>query len=275
MHLSSTFVRLSRTATPLFSSFFAVDVCQPCQETKSDHRWSEVIPPDSGLTFAVIWDPEDGLIAFTGAELLDSSANYANSPTSPSEAFDNRSQVLTLGTLSSTNMLTETPTTLAFFRDTHQHLFAGSRGRHDPSKRIRHGARTQTSSTIGGVDVYLRGSLLGKVHKDQGHYSCFDLLEQEFEVKPLSDRRFMSEDAESLELRYNRAFSFFRMEQNISSRFSTTTTSTSSYVTIAPNVGDEDFASKNWSMLERPNTPVFSRSTKIPHKTEKKTPANL
>ncbi|KAF4577153.1 hypothetical protein EYR36_005140 [Pleurotus pulmonarius] len=189
---------------------------QATDEPTSNHRWSEVIPPDTGLTFAVIWDPEDGLLAFSGAELLGSSANYFpdSRPISPSEALDGQSQVITLKTLSSGNVLTETPATLAFFRDTHRFLFAGSRSRLSSAKRPRHGARTQTSSTIGGMDVYLRGSLLGRAHKDQTHYSCFDLLEQDFEVKPFNDLT-KTDSTESLEMRYNRAFSIFQAEHNL------------------------------------------------------------
>ncbi|KAF9497662.1 hypothetical protein BDN71DRAFT_1444477 [Pleurotus eryngii] len=235
---------------------------QAIDEPTSNHRWSEVIPPDTGLTFAVIWDPEDGLLAFSGAELLGSPANYFpdSRPISPSETLDGQSQVITLKTLSSGNVLSETPATLAFFRDTHRFLFAGSRSRLSSTKRPRHGARTQTSSTIGGMDVYLRGSLLGRAHKDQTHYSCFDLLEQDFEVKPFNDLT-KTDSTESLEMRYNRAFSIFQAQHNLSSRFSTTTTSTSSYISVKRNVGDEDFASKTWSILERPSTPIFSRPT--------------
>ncbi|KAF4590885.1 hypothetical protein EYR40_009482 [Pleurotus pulmonarius] len=258
---ASTLANFRSSATqPIVSLFSFVMVTKPSgrptplshfpgqatDEPTSNHRWSEVIPPDTGLTFAVIWDPEDGLLAFSGAELLGT--------------LDGQSQVITLKTLSSGNVLTETPATLAFFRDTHRFLFAGSRSRLSSAKRPRHGARTQTSSTIGGMDVYLRGSLLGRAHKDQTHYSCFDLLEQDFEVKPFNDLT-KTDSTESLEMRYNRAFSIFQAEHNLSSRFSTTTTSTSSYISVKRNVGDEDFASKTWSILERPNTPIFSRPT--------------
>ncbi|KAG9227547.1 hypothetical protein CCMSSC00406_0000807 [Pleurotus cornucopiae] len=296
---ASTFANFRSSATqPIISIFSFVMVMKPSgrptplshfpgqatDEPASNHRWSEVIPPDTGLTFAVIWDPEDGLLAFSGAELLGSSANYFpdSRPISPSEALDGQSQVITLKTLSSGNVLSETPATLAFFRDTHRFLFAGSRSRLSSAKRPRHGARTQTSSTIGGMDVYLRGSLLGRAHKDQTHYSCFDLLEQEFEVKPFNDLT-KTDSTESLEMRYNRAFSIFQAQHNLvttlalqyeialtrstfqSSRFSTTTTSTSSYISVKRNVGDEDFASKTWSILERPSTPIFSRPT-LAHK---------
>ena len=36
-----------------------------------DKRWSDVVPPNSALTFAALWDPNDGMVTFSGAHLLD------------------------------------------------------------------------------------------------------------------------------------------------------------------------------------------------------------
>ncbi|KAF4590891.1 hypothetical protein EYR40_009488 [Pleurotus pulmonarius] len=203
----------------------------------NNHRWSEIIPPDTALTFAVIWDPEDGLVVFSGAELLGSANYFPDSrPMSPSEPLDAQSQVITLKSLSSTHVLSETPRTLAFFRDTHRYLFAGSHSRLSLSKRARHGVRTQTSSTVGGADVYIRRSLLGRAHDG---YSYLDRFEQEFEVGP-----FNTPSVTDIEMRYNRAFSVFAAEHHLSSRFSITTTSTSSYISVSRDEGDDDFASK-------------------------------
>lgn len=192
---------------------------------------------------------------------------------SPAEALDCQSQVITLKTLSTTRIFSETPRTLAFFRDTHRYLFAGSHSRLSLSKKARHGTRTQTSSTIGGADVYVRGSLLGR---DPDRYSRLGHFEQDFETTT------------DIEMRYTRAFSVFAAEHHLvmtlssqcqqsanisfqSSRFSTTTTSTSSYISIGRNVGDEDFASKTWSMMERPKTPIFSQ----PMLVQKRTPNTI
>ncbi|KAF4590111.1 hypothetical protein EYR38_009409 [Pleurotus pulmonarius] len=155
---------------------------------------------------------------------------------SPSEPLDAQSQVITLKSLSSTHVLSETPRTLAFFRDTHRYLFAGSHSRLSLSKRARHGVRTQTSSTVGGADVYIRRSLLGRAHDG---YSYLDRFEQEFEVGP-----FNTPSVTDIEMRYNRAFSVFAAEHHLSSRFSITTTSTSSYISVSRDEGDDDFASK-------------------------------
>lgn len=64
-------------------------------------RWSEVIPPQTGLSFAVIWDPEEGLVTFSGGELLES--DVSDLPTlrdMPLDATEARPQILTIDGLS-------------------------------------------------------------------------------------------------------------------------------------------------------------------------------
>ncbi|OBZ78472.1 hypothetical protein A0H81_02801 [Grifola frondosa] len=65
-----------------------------------DHRWSELIPPHTALTFAAMWDPVDGMVTFSGAHLLDTddleqcpSHNLADSP---HDVPDSQSQILTI-----------------------------------------------------------------------------------------------------------------------------------------------------------------------------------
>ncbi|KDQ49991.1 hypothetical protein JAAARDRAFT_51474 [Jaapia argillacea MUCL 33604] len=61
-----------------------------------DSRWSEVIPPHTALTFAAIWDPVEGMVAFSGAQLrdfLDKDVSFNTRPTSPG---DGDSQILTI-----------------------------------------------------------------------------------------------------------------------------------------------------------------------------------
>lgn len=135
-----------------------------------------------------MWDPEDGIIAFSaGADLFEEEDGYSDQKSldSPSDACDGRSQVLTIG--QSTIPLTETgnnTATLAFFRDTHQFLFAAA-ARMGEEHEI--GGCTRTSSTMGTLDVYLRGSLFGKAHRDRRHFSCLDDLDKAFEFDPESD----------------------------------------------------------------------------------------
>lgn len=136
----------------------------------------------SGLTFAVVWGPDDEIVTFSGAELLDPSDDDDNmSLDSPTDAYDNRSQVLSVG--HSTHPFSETTATLACFRDNHDFLFRSQTPVFDRVRRARH---TQTSSTMEGFDVYLRGSLLGQAHNTQGRYSCLEDLDSEFPFNPLT-----------------------------------------------------------------------------------------
>ena len=58
------------------------------------------MPPRTALTFAAMWDPEDGMVTFSGARLLDSETleKKATQDDSPRDvAFaDDQSQVLTV-----------------------------------------------------------------------------------------------------------------------------------------------------------------------------------
>ena len=71
-------------------------------DTPAEHRWSELVPPRTALTFAAIWDEEEGMVTFSGAHLLDSETDKGNSNKfandSPCDiAFaDDQSQVLTI-----------------------------------------------------------------------------------------------------------------------------------------------------------------------------------
>lgn len=142
-------------------------------------RWSDIVPPKSALTFAVVWDPDDEIVAFSGAHLLGSSpeGDDVKSPDSPSDAYDNRSQILTIGP--SIIPTSENTGTLAFFRENYECYFSA------PSEIFHQGLKdccTRTSSTLDGLDVYLRGSLLGKAHVNPNrYYSCFDSLDSDFD----------------------------------------------------------------------------------------------
>lgn len=73
------------------------------------HRWSELIPPQTALTFAAMYDPTEGIITFSGGSLLDAgspSSSCASTPSkysqdtyAPREAYDDQSQVLTIDKL--------------------------------------------------------------------------------------------------------------------------------------------------------------------------------
>ncbi|KAI0275648.1 hypothetical protein BGY98DRAFT_1098701 [Russula aff. rugulosa BPL654] len=66
--------------------------------TQRQHRWSELVPPQTALTFVAMYDPADGLLTFSGASLLPSEP-----PTPP-----------TLHMPSSSLDAPDTPTTTAF-----------------------------------------------------------------------------------------------------------------------------------------------------------------
>ena len=58
-------------------------------------RWSEVVPPETALSFAAIWDPEDGLVTFSGPELLNADSGSSMRDL-PLDANEGRSQILTI-----------------------------------------------------------------------------------------------------------------------------------------------------------------------------------
>lgn len=67
----------------------------------NSHRWSELIPPHTALTFAALWDPDDGMITFSGGHLFESDVHQALSVCDlPRDAHDGQSTILTLDGLS-------------------------------------------------------------------------------------------------------------------------------------------------------------------------------
>lgn len=145
-----------------------------------------MIPPKAALTFAVIWDPEDDLVAFSGAHLLDSAVDDDSKLLdSPSEAYDSHSQILTIGPATipcgqSTALHSENTATLAFFRENHEFLFSTR----TPPAELTRPCRTQRSSTLEGADVYLRGSMLSKAYAHHRYYSCLENLDADFQFDP-------------------------------------------------------------------------------------------
>ncbi|KAJ6617306.1 hypothetical protein B0H10DRAFT_2218646 [Mycena sp. CBHHK59/15] len=148
------------------------------------------------------------------------------SPDSPSDAYD-RSQVLTIGT--SVIPPSEYTGTLQFFRQNHDFLFTEST--FFPDRPMR--GRTQTSSTMNGLDVYLLGSMLGRAHNANRYCACFQDLDTDFAFDPRTHSQLLTKA--------------FLMAGSIagwttkmkSSRFSMTTTSTSNYVTVENEMEEE------------------------------------
>jgi len=217
--------------------------------SKEDHRWSDVVPPNSGLTFSAIWDSEEGMVAFSVSELQDSpdckSANL------PLDVHDDCSQILTI---TQSIVPSEDTATLAIFRDTYPYARAAT-----PNVN----GHPLASSTWGGFDVCLGHSRIALGRRCSRYFSCFDVLDDELgfdprtafsdipiKLKNTSDGHSVTD--EGFYEAGNRASAssdddLVLLELNLSSAFSTTTTSTSNYVDV-----EEDAASDTWSTMERP-----------------------
>lgn len=65
---------------------------------ENNRRWSELLLPQTGLTFAALWDPEDGMITFSGCRLLESDVQSIRDL--PRDARDGQSTIFTFDGLS-------------------------------------------------------------------------------------------------------------------------------------------------------------------------------
>ncbi|KAJ3983863.1 hypothetical protein F5890DRAFT_1475003 [Lentinula detonsa] len=240
--------------------------------TPSEHRWSDVIPPKTALKFAVFLDSDD-LVLFSDGELLEDSRTeelLLRSPLSPSDAC---SQVLSIG--QSTIPISDKSSTLLYFRDNLGSLLAENDlpPTSDSQKRAIMG-RTQTSSTLGGLDVYLRGSLLGQAHPDNRYYSCMNELDGQFEFDPrtsfakgymrnvegkevvddtVTDEGFFEVDiAPRQRQTLAKASSSRPNRPPIGAQSVASTTGTSDFVSI-----ESDGASSVWSTIEAPGFPAY------------------
>ncbi|KAJ7800693.1 hypothetical protein B0H14DRAFT_2615959 [Mycena olivaceomarginata] len=247
----------------------------------NDQRWSEVVPPDGGLTFAVVWDPEQkDILTFSTAELSESHADRNTlSLDSPSDAYDNRSQVLTIGT-STVDCAAATPATMQFFRQNHDFLFADPKFFPDADRPTR--GRTQTSSTLDGLDVYLRGSMLAKAHNANRYYSCFQDLDGDFAFDPqtsfayawmqymkggtrddVSDEGFFEggqfEGMENEPVSTLRFWSYCDSNAWTALAFSVFWYHDLDWHLCRRQNEMDDQASADWSALEAPNTPGYSQ----------------
>ncbi|KAF9262780.1 hypothetical protein L218DRAFT_381732 [Marasmius fiardii PR-910] len=217
----------------------------------SQCRWSDVVPPNSGLTFAVVWDPEDEMVAFSGAELFQDGSQL--SPCSSDSPTDAVSQILTIPFSENTGNYTGT---LQYFRENHEWLFNdyeedGGRDRfriRSRWSRLKLG-RTQASSTMGEMDVYLRGSLMGVAHPDNTKFnSCFGGLDGKFEFDPRMDfeemwAKIISTETESGKVRKDKNDiddeGFFEVEF-VTKRHPNTTETPSSGSRTAPSYPSPD-----------------------------------
>lgn len=146
-----------------------------------DPRWSEVIPSDTGISFAVAWDPVEDAAVFSGARLVQS-ATGREDPISPTDIVDTHSQVLTIGP--SSILVSENTGTLGYFRDQQDLFFSAKTPQFD--KRMAQ-EQARSSSTRSGIDVYLRGSVLGNGRRQRRRKaSGGDGLDMDFQQDPIT-----------------------------------------------------------------------------------------
>ncbi|KAH9166578.1 hypothetical protein EDB89DRAFT_212065 [Lactarius sanguifluus] len=74
--------RTSSCSSPSFYSSLSTSTPVP-QDHQRQHRWSELVPPQTALTFVAMYDPSDGLLTFSGASLLPSEPPTPPTPTTP------------------------------------------------------------------------------------------------------------------------------------------------------------------------------------------------
>lgn len=150
-----------------------------CKSDSTALRWSEVIPPETALTFGAIWDPVDGMCTFSGAALSACSPDCSNcfqslsrkksiqkcpprnqcdqdSPSDPLD-LDKRSQVLTIDRFMVTGAsVPNTATSMA--QDDLAYLYSrnGSALRLSTPMLQQSPARCSSAGTSGILDTFIQ-----------------------------------------------------------------------------------------------------------------------
>ncbi|KAG2342417.1 hypothetical protein BDR05DRAFT_361724 [Suillus weaverae] len=188
-------------------------------------QWSPVVSPKSALTFAAVWDPEDGMVTFSGTRLLDSSDEYESSSgaiTPPDVLDDDFSQAVTAD---HDGYEENTAATIGTFQDSFKaflHRVPRSSKFYKQQKR----SNTVASSTLDGLDIYSRDPIV----RPSRRYPSFDKLDAELSFKAQADI--------SLESDFVSDEGFFEnipvitKQTELKSHWSVTTTSTSAYVDV-------------------------------------------
>jgi len=215
-----------------------------------------VVPP-SALTFAAIWDPEDGMVTFSGAHLLDSSDEYESSSgaiTPPDVSDDDVSQVATVEhTSDSEDNTATTETSQDAFKAFLHRVPRNSRSH----KQLKH-SNTLASSTLDGLDVFSRDpvvpmkprlTLLRKVSS-----KCFGKVDEKDELslnwKPRGAfTEISSESDHASDEGFLEDLSSVKGRPELKSHWSVTTTSTSAYVEV-PHMSEK--AAESQSHIPHP-----------------------
>jgi hypothetical protein len=172
---------------PRFTSKFCLSLDNSPSNTSGNtahlNRWSEVVPPKTALTFAALWDPEEGMVTFSGAALLESESLSERS-LYPNVFDDDHSQYISVDRdTDGGTTTTENTATLATFQDVFKAFL-----RHAPwdsrehlitkaGQGIPRGLQTRASSMFDGLDVYSHDIHLKSKRSLQ--LSCIDLLDME------------------------------------------------------------------------------------------------
>ncbi|KAG8216285.1 hypothetical protein J3R82DRAFT_6346 [Butyriboletus roseoflavus] len=167
---------------PRFASQFCLSLDNPTGNTSSTaylSRWSEVVPPKTALTFAALWDPDEGMVTFSGAELLESESLSGTSP----DAFDDDDESQLISVDRDTDEVTmtgENTATLATFQDAFNAFLHRAPSEHlhaKPGQDTLRCMQTRASSTFDGLDVYSHDIQLKPKRSLQ--LSCMNLLDVE------------------------------------------------------------------------------------------------
>ncbi|KAI9458057.1 hypothetical protein HD554DRAFT_1753226 [Boletus coccyginus] len=164
------------------------------------NRWSEVVPSKTALTFAALWDPEEGMVTFSGAALLESES-LSGRLAHPDLFDDDHSHFISVDRDTDGSTTTDENTaTLATFQDVFKAFL-----RHTPWDSREHlntkagqgaprGLQTRASSTFDGLDVYSHDIQLKSKRSLQ--LSCIDLLdiESSFRTPPAFGRLRLRSD---------------------------------------------------------------------------------
>ncbi|KIK81724.1 hypothetical protein PAXRUDRAFT_832660 [Paxillus rubicundulus Ve08.2h10] len=193
-----------------------------------DRRWTEIIPQKAALTFAALWDPEEGMVTFSGPALLesDSATGIACRP----DVFDDDccSQVISVGR--DTDTTEENTVALATFQDAFKAFLHRVPRTAKQSRATRH-LQARASSTCDGLDVYSRDIILKPKRSLQSSY--FDRLDMESALRtPSAFGRFRLRSDLMVDKYHSESESCMSRHTYLKSRFSTTTTSTSNYIDV-------------------------------------------
>ncbi|KZV63833.1 hypothetical protein PENSPDRAFT_691274 [Peniophora sp. CONT] len=230
----------------------------PIKTCDDDRRWSAVVPPHSrALTFIAIFDPDEGMIGFSGSSLLPLETSkdlprtpYPKSlPLTPGFPHDAASQVLTAGTSTpaqSTPALSSDSTLhdMQDFLDAY-HRWGGGRWQAEGEKLGVPSLDKDTpraSSTLMGLNEMASRTFVDEGgHRDSG---CHVDTEDDGYDERFEDSGYDSAEGEASDARESferpQVDSFFVLQDdeypfksnNERSHFSVTTTSTSNYVDL-------------------------------------------